>query len=93
MCPLRFHTGLHVYLPARDTFLPVRVVTLMSRKRPRCFENFHENRVTPLHTSRLDEAWTEYVFEAYLKHRSDAGFLAGPPDVSGSRLHSRVHGR
>jgi hypothetical protein len=37
--------------------------------------------------------WTEFVFEAYVNHRSEAIFLTGLPDVAESRPHSRVHGR
>ena len=35
--------------------------------------------------------WTEFVFEAYVNHRSDVIFLAGLPDVPESRPHSSVN--
>jgi hypothetical protein len=35
--------------------------------------------------------WTEFVFEAYVNHRSDVIFLKGLPDVSESRPHSSVN--
>ncbi len=35
--------------------------------------------------------WTEFVFEAYVNHRTDVIFLAGLPDVAESRPHSRVN--
>lgn len=35
--------------------------------------------------------WTEFVFEAYVNHRSDVIFLKGLPDVPESRPHSRVN--
>jgi hypothetical protein len=35
--------------------------------------------------------WTEFVFEAYVNHRTDVIFLAGLPDVPESRPHSRVN--
>jgi len=35
--------------------------------------------------------WSEFVFEAYVNHRSDVIFLAGLPDVAESRPHSRVN--
>ena len=35
--------------------------------------------------------WTEYVFEAYVGHESDAVFLTGLPDVEKSRPHSRAN--
>ena len=35
--------------------------------------------------------WTEFVFEAYVSHRSDVIFLKGLPDVPESRPHSRVN--
>jgi hypothetical protein len=35
--------------------------------------------------------WTEFVFEAYVNHRSDVIFLAGLPDVPERRPHSRVN--
>jgi hypothetical protein len=37
--------------------------------------------------------WTEFVFEAYVNHRSDVIFLAGLPDVPESRPHSEVNSR
>jgi hypothetical protein len=37
--------------------------------------------------------WTEFVFEAYVNHRTDVIFLAGLPDVPKSRPHSRVNQR
>ncbi len=37
--------------------------------------------------------WTEFVFEAYVNHRSDVIFLKGLPDVPESRPHSRVNSR
>ena len=37
--------------------------------------------------------WTEFVFEAYVNHRSDVIFLKGLPDVPKSRPHSRVNSR
>ena len=37
--------------------------------------------------------WTEFVFEAYVNHRSDVIFLAGLPDVPETRPHSRVNER
>ena len=37
--------------------------------------------------------WTEFVFEAYVNHRTDVIFLAGLPDVPESRPHSRVNQR
>ena len=37
--------------------------------------------------------WTEFVFEAYVNHRTDVIFLAGLPDVPESRPHSRVNSR
>ena len=33
--------------------------------------------------------WTEFVFEAYVSHRTEVIFLAGLPDVAESRPHSR----
>jgi len=33
--------------------------------------------------------WNEYIFEAYLNHSTDSIFLAGLPDVEGSRPHAR----
>jgi hypothetical protein len=35
--------------------------------------------------------WSEFVFEAYVNHQSDAVFLAGLPDVPESRPHSSVN--
>ncbi len=35
--------------------------------------------------------WTEFVFEAYVNHRSDVIFLEGLPDIPESRPHSRVN--
>lgn len=35
--------------------------------------------------------WTEFVFKAYLNHRTDAIFLAGLPDVPENRPNSSVH--
>ncbi|MCP5069853.1 MAG: hypothetical protein GY946_25070 [bacterium] len=35
--------------------------------------------------------WTEFVFEAYLNHRSNVIFLKGLPDVAESRPHSSVN--
>ena len=35
--------------------------------------------------------WTEFVFEAYVNHRSDVIFLEGLPDVPESRPHSCVN--
>ena len=35
--------------------------------------------------------WTEFVFEAYVNHRSDVIFLEGLPDVPESRPHSSVN--
>jgi hypothetical protein len=35
--------------------------------------------------------WTEFVFEAYVNHRSDVIFLKGLPDVPESRPHSSVN--
>ncbi len=37
--------------------------------------------------------WTEFVFEAYVNHRSDVIFLEGLPDVPESRPHSRINSR
>jgi hypothetical protein len=34
---------------------------------------------------RADESWNEFVFQAYHHHQDDAIFLAGLPDVKGSR--------
>jgi hypothetical protein len=35
--------------------------------------------------------WTEFVFEAYANHRTDAIFLVGLPDVAESRPHARIN--
>ncbi len=35
--------------------------------------------------------WTEFVFEAYVNHRSDVIFLTGLPDVPESRPHSSAN--
>jgi hypothetical protein len=35
--------------------------------------------------------WTEFVFEAYVNHRSDVIFLRGLPDVPASRPHSKAN--
>lgn len=35
--------------------------------------------------------WTEFVFEAYVNHRSDVIFLTGLPDMPESLPHSRVN--
>ena len=35
--------------------------------------------------------WPEYVFEAYVNHRSDVVFLTGFPDIEASRPHSRLN--
>jgi len=37
--------------------------------------------------------WTEFVFEAYVNHFTEAILLAGLPDVPESRPHSRINGR
>ena len=36
-------------------------------------------------SDRADESWSEFVFQAYHHHQYDAIFLAGLPDVKGSR--------
>ena len=36
-------------------------------------------------SSRADRSWSEFVFQAYHHHQFDAIFLAGLPDVKGSR--------
>jgi hypothetical protein len=36
-------------------------------------------------SDRADESWSECVFQAYHHHQNDAIFLAGLPDVKGSR--------
>lgn len=38
------------------------------------------------------EYWNDFVFEAYLNHRTDAIYLSGLPDVPESRPHSEVNG-
>jgi hypothetical protein len=38
------------------------------------------------------EFWTDFVFEAYVNHRTDAIYLAGLPDVPESRPHSQGNG-
>lgn len=38
------------------------------------------------------EYWNDFVFEAYVNHRTDAIYLAGLPDVPESRPHSQVNG-
>jgi hypothetical protein len=38
------------------------------------------------------EYWNDFVFEAYVNHRTDAIYLAGLPDVPESRPHSEVNG-
>ncbi len=35
--------------------------------------------------------WNEFVFEAYVNHRSDVIFLEGLPDIAASRPHSAVN--
>jgi len=35
--------------------------------------------------------WNEYIFEAYVNHRTEVVFLAGLPDVEETRPHSRVN--
>jgi hypothetical protein len=35
--------------------------------------------------------WNDYVFEAYVNHRTEAIYLAGLPDVPESRPHSQVN--
>ena len=35
--------------------------------------------------------WNEYIFEAYVNHRTELVFLAGLPDVEESRPHSKVN--
>jgi hypothetical protein len=37
------------------------------------------------------EYWNDFVFEAYVNHRTEAIYLAGLPDVPESRPHSRVN--
>ena len=36
-------------------------------------------------SARADESWSEFVFQAYHHHQHEAIFLAGLPDVKGSR--------
>jgi len=36
--------------------------------------------------------WNDFVFEAYVNHRTEVVYLAGLPDVPESRPHSEVHG-
>jgi hypothetical protein len=36
--------------------------------------------------------WNDFVFEAYVNHRTEVIYLAGLPHVPGSRPHSEVHG-
>lgn len=38
------------------------------------------------------EYWNDFVFEAYVNHRTDAIYLAGLPDVPASRPHSELNG-
>ena len=40
---------------------------------------------------KVNNYWSEFVFEAYLNHRSDVIFLEGLPDVPESRPHSGVN--
>ena len=35
--------------------------------------------------------WNDYIFEAYVNHRTEVVFIAGLPDVEESRPHSRVN--
>ncbi len=37
--------------------------------------------------------WSEFVFEAYVNHRTEVIFLTGLPDVAESRPHSRFNSR
>jgi len=46
----------------------------------------HHMKFGPSH-----DYWTEFVFEAYVNHRSDVIFLEGLPDVPESRPHSKVN--
>ena len=39
----------------------------------------------------MRDYWTEFVFQAYVNHRTEVIFLAGLPDVAKSRPHSRVN--
>ena len=36
------------------------------------------------------EYWNDYVFEAYMNHRTEAIYLAGLPDIPESRPHSEI---
>lgn len=38
------------------------------------------------------EYWNDFVFEAYVNHRTEVIYLAGLPDVPESRPHSKVNG-
>lgn len=38
---------------------------------------------------RADRSWSEFVFQAYHHHQFDAIFLAGLPDVKGSRPNAK----
>ncbi len=40
------------------------------------------------YSRKPDESWSEFVFQAYHHHQSDAIFLAGLPDVKGSLPHA-----
>ena len=42
----------------------------------------------PAKSRRADRSWSEFVFQAYHHHQYDAIFLAGLPDVKGSRPHA-----
>ena len=35
--------------------------------------------------------WNEYIFQAYVNHRTEVVFIAGLPDIEESRPHSRVN--
>jgi hypothetical protein len=35
--------------------------------------------------------WNEYILEAYASHKDDMVLLAGFPDISSSRPHSKVN--
>ena len=37
---------------------------------------------------KADESWSEFIFQAYHHHQFEAIFLAGLPDVKGSRPHA-----
>jgi len=39
-------------------------------------------------SARPDESWSEFIFQAYHHHQSDAIFLTGIPDVKGSLPHA-----